>query len=117
MSIDVTWDTDAKTVLMVSYEKPWTWDEFNQAIDDVQMLLDSVNHPVHMIFDIRGAGFPPQGAMQRFRRTTQINHPNVDLLIYIAPSMLARFIGTINTILGTVYDKAYSEPDFHFVKT
>jgi hypothetical protein len=115
MAVTVGWDNDEMTVLVIRFQRPWDWSEFNRAVEELSRLLASVEHKVDIIFDIREAGFPPEGAVNRFRKAAEIRHSNVNLLIYIAPPVLAQFVRGIVTIIRAVFGAF--EREFIFVTT
>ncbi len=115
MGINITWDNPQQTVILVQYQRPWDWSQFSAALGELKNLLDSVHHTVDIIFDIRDAGFPPQGAVQRFKQASELNHPNGGLLIYVAPNLLAQFVKSIVRIIEAAFGRF--EADFLFVST
>lgn len=115
MGIQVTWDNPEQNTLLIQYHRPWDWPQFNAAVAEMKTLLDSVSHTVDIIFDIRDAGFPPQGAVQRFKEASEINHPNTGLLIYVAPNLLTQFVKSIVRIIEAAFGRFGAE--FLFVTT
>jgi hypothetical protein len=103
LSIRTTWKNPYKTCIVISFEKPWTWTEFEQARQDMIHMLDDLNHPVTLIIDVRNAGFPPPNAIKPFKQVAEINHPDVRQLIFVAPRIIARFIDSIIQLLAATF--------------
>ena len=112
MTITVSWGNEDKTIIALSYERPWNWVEFETAVGEMTALLDSVNHPVDMIFDIRRAGAPPRGALDRFKKVAETNHPNAGWLVFIdSGTVVMRFLD----LLMKLYGLTGNVPKFQFV--
>jgi hypothetical protein len=47
--ITVEWDNPERTILYTRYTDAWTWAEYEQALEDMGVLLNSVTHPVAII--------------------------------------------------------------------
>ncbi len=103
MPISVEWDNSQHTAILFTYQRPWTWREFDAAIEQTLALASSVDHKVDVIFDLRNGGFPPRDAVQRFKAASEITHPNVGQYVYVAPSMLAQFVKNVIQILNRAY--------------
>jgi hypothetical protein len=59
MSIAIQWHNPKQTAIHLELRRGWTWDELNDAIQEVDKLITSVEHTVHIIIDIRKAGSIP----------------------------------------------------------
>jgi hypothetical protein len=67
MAIDVSWDNPEKTVIRYEFGVQWTMKDLlvaTQADDD---LMDSVDHKVHMIFDMSATQALPGGIVGSMR--------------------------------------------------
>ena len=63
MSIDVNWgkiDT-----IHLTFEPGWNWDQLKTAIAESDAMIVSVEHPVHLIIDIRKGGGLPSDFLSR----------------------------------------------------
>jgi hypothetical protein len=119
MPIIVEWDNPEQTAVLINYQRPWTWKDFDAAIKRMLELFDSVQHKVDVIFDIRNGGFPPPDAMKRFKAAAEINHPNGGQLVYVAPGMLAQFVKSLVQVLSRAFwgFGTFEDPKFVFTKT
>jgi len=59
MSIIIQWDNPEQTVIHLELKRGWTWEELQDAIHEVDKLIISVDHTVHILIDIRKAGGIP----------------------------------------------------------
>ena len=58
MSIQVNWANDTQNIVHLTFERGWTWDDLKGAIHQADALIDSMEHTVHLIIDIRNGGIP-----------------------------------------------------------
>ncbi|MEZ4669687.1 MAG: hypothetical protein R3E39_17420 [Anaerolineae bacterium] len=65
MTIQVGWDSSQRNIIHIIIERGWTWDEFEQAIQQADNLIVSVSHVVHLVVDIQQAGGLPRDWMGR----------------------------------------------------
>ena len=119
MPIIVKWDDDQKNAALITFLRPWTWKEFDSAVEQMLGLFESSNHKVDVILDIRKGGFPPPEAMKRFKAVAEIDHPNGGQLVYVAPGMLAQFVKSIVQILDRAFwgFGTFKNPKFVFTKS
>lgn len=117
MAINVFWSNLEQTALVIRYKKPWTWAEFDTARNDMLILLNEISHSVMLILDVREAGLPPDGAFRRFKEVSDINHPNVGKLLFVAPRYITQFIKSLTRVLMTVYPNNLVYRKFIFVGT
>lgn len=59
MSIAIQWHNLAQTVIHLELRRGWMWEELTDAIQEVDRLITSVEHTVHIVIDIRKAGSIP----------------------------------------------------------
>jgi hypothetical protein len=119
MPISIEWDNPQQTAVVITYQRPWTWKEFDAAIEQLVARFDSVQHQVDVIFDIRNGGFPPPDAMKRFKAAAEIEHPNGGQLVYVAPSLLAQFVKSLVQVLERAFWSfgTFEGPKFVFTKS
>lgn len=51
MPIHVQWDNNTHTILRITYEGEWERDDLIQAVDQLTVMITSVQHPVDMVID------------------------------------------------------------------
>lgn len=117
MGITLNWDNAQQTIILIQYERPWSWDDFDQTAHDLINMMGQVDHTIHIIFDISHAGMPPGGAMTRFKRVLDIKHVNRGRLIFISTPALTTFIRLVRHALNKIDPENDDAPPFEFVQT
>lgn len=117
MGIKLEWESEERRIIVATFTSPWTLTELDSAIPRMSEMLNEATQKVDIIFDIRHAGFPPQGALGRFKKAADTDHPNGGKLVYVAPMFLAGFIRTMVEILSRFYGSSFTPPAFEFVST
>jgi hypothetical protein len=96
MPISVRWDNETHTRIYYVFSGAWKWDEFDTLYKDVYKMLDTVNHKVHAIVDIRESRLLPQDTLTKMRHLTFQQHENGGITVVITNN---RFAHTLYTIL------------------
>lgn len=75
MAINVQWDNQQKTRVLMEFETSWTWDELDDALEATDDLLGLVPHQVDIIIDLEGSNIPKD-----FMRAAKqiITNPDMD---------------------------------------
>lgn len=76
MSIFVTWDDDEQTAIRMAYEHYWNWRDHFLALDAVNALLASVDHPVDLILDLQESMPIPESTAWNITRAQKRMHLN-----------------------------------------
>ena len=114
MGITTGWENEQQKTIIITFERPWTWDDFHKAYQGMDELFKSVPHEVDLILDISKGGFPPAGALQEFRRVSEIQHLNLGKIVVVG---LPGFFRGMLDILKRIYQGRYHPPDFLFAPT
>jgi hypothetical protein len=119
MPITVEWDNPEQSSLLIVFQRPWTWKDFDASVERMLNLFNSTSHQVDVIFDIRDGGFPPPDAITHFKKVAEIEHPNGGLLVFIAPKILVQFINSILRIMTFTFagSGTFKLPKFIFTKS
>jgi hypothetical protein len=67
MSVHVEWDNPEKTAVRWTYVGRWTWGEYDDALKVANSLLETVDHPVDYITDVRQMGILPADVVKRVK--------------------------------------------------
>jgi hypothetical protein len=68
MAVTVQWDDDAeKKAIIWTLVGRWTWDEFGQAFNDMQAMVESAPGPVDFIYDVRRMAMLPADVITRLK--------------------------------------------------
>lgn len=114
MPITASWNNEEKTIILITFEHPWIWHEFEAAYEQMDAMFKSVSHKTSLILNISNAGFPPPSAIEHFRRVSENRHANLDKIIVVG---IPTFFRTMLNILRSVYQGRYTEPSFLFSPT
>ena len=91
MPVSPKWKDERKTTLIVTYQNPWTWPEFQEAAQATNAMMDSVDAPVVLIHDTSHGGLIPPGHIVSNGVNVVANYPqNLALIIVVVNSTLIR---------------------------
>ena len=97
------WDDDSKTIMRVTYQSGWTWDDLDGNMLVEQQMLNSVDYKVDVIADFRGTRLPP-GAISRLPRIAQsppYTHPNSGAMVMVgSPAFMEEVVGVYKRVYG-----------------
>ena len=98
MPLHVSWGDTEKTIICCESEGKWTWDEYHAALDQIVVMMQSVNYRVDLI-NIEGAGSSmPSGSPQPlFSRAIKVLPANLGKKVQVIKSTLARTIASVMT--------------------
>jgi hypothetical protein len=100
MPITSQWANPEKTIVYFIYEKPWNLEEFQSGVEQVNALLDTVQHPVDMIIHMRD-GLPSLVDSGPFRSVIRNFHPNIrNTALVGANDFVRRTITAFMRVLG-----------------
>lgn len=101
--IKTEWDDDKQTIMRVTYEAGWTWDDMEGNLPLEEQMLDSVSHRVDVIADFRGTQLPP-GAITRLPMIAQsppYRHPNSgDMIMVGSPGFMFEVVNVYKHVYG-----------------
>jgi hypothetical protein len=95
LSIKAFWDNSDKSIIRYAYEGRWTMDEFNNVYTEARQLLDTVDHPVDFIIDVRSSPLIPDGVLSRGRNVAFAPHPNEGRTIIVGANSFVRAMADI----------------------
>lgn len=98
----ICWANQEQTVILQEYDGPWTWEEFDAAIDHVAAMACSVEHTLALIVDdSRGAAPRESGGLGHFRRAWDTMPHNVGAIIVVGGKPFLSQLGNIvSKVLG-----------------
>lgn len=100
MPIATSWENEDKTALCFAYIGVWEWSEVFEAIDTGNQMIDEVNHPVGIIFDMSKSTAMPKGVFAQGRQADRKQHKLIKYKVTIGAN---RFV----EILVSSYQKIY----------
>ncbi len=82
MTALAAWDTDDETVVRVDLTDPWTWKEYDRAIDQACELIKTVDHLVDLIINLTDSqAAPAVQSLRHFQRTLSLMPENTGLMV------------------------------------
>lgn len=114
MGIMVEWDNPEHTVIRFIYTGQWSVDDLFSATQESRVMMDSVNHRVHGIIDMRSSKLVPNGALSLGRNVSLRKHPNQGRSIVIGANNLVR---TLFDVYRKVYRTSFDETAYSFATT
>jgi hypothetical protein len=94
MPVTVEWTSEANSILLVTHETAWTWDEMFQAYQSGLIKVRAVSHPVHIIIDHTREVDPPGNFAEMLSRFAALPIPaHVGMIIQVGTKGATR-IGT-----------------------
>lgn len=82
MAVKVSWLTDEQKAVLMQYDEPWTWEEFNKSARDAHALAASVAHQVRMVI-VHNVPFPKGNPLTYFRSAFMNQPDNIDRVIVV----------------------------------
>lgn len=78
MPIEVTWLNERKDMLYFDYIGLWTWDGVFAVIEESNIMMDEVDHPVGTIVDFTNTVHLPDGLPNAMKKIAELRetHPN-----------------------------------------
>ncbi len=118
MAIETKWENDDKQVIVVTYTGRWELDEFYQTFEMCNQLMDSVDYPVNVIFDMSKSLALPNGFMGAIRSLSKKPHHNLGVMAIVGANKLVQIFtdivakiykGTMNrtTYMVQTYEEAH----------
>lgn len=102
-NITTLWDDDAQTIMRVTYQRGWSWDDLEGNLPLEATMLDSVSHTVDVIADFRDTQLPP-GAISRLPRIAQsppYTHRNAGMMVMVAtPGFITQVVEVYKRVYG-----------------
>jgi hypothetical protein len=75
MAIAVAWYDIGQTILLYRFSPEWTWEEFFEIKQQADAMLDTIDHPAALIFDLTRSEILPTDALSNARRIIRSRHP------------------------------------------
>jgi len=115
MSITVSWDNVSKTIIRCEFDIVWTWNDVFTINRDIHTMLDTVDHPVHIIIVMASPAFPKTGTLIYTKHLFIHLHPNyANHVVFVGGNVL---IKTFEQIIRKAYAQSMSGIHSHYADT
>ena len=112
MPITASWDNLSKTIIRCEFDTEWTWNDVFAINHDVDGMMDTVNHPVHLIILMAGQAFPKTGTLIYTKHLFIHAHPNyAKHVVFVGGNAL---IKTFEQIIRKAYALSMSGIQSHY---
>lgn len=116
MGVQIRWDNEEHTVLHFEMTDPWTWEQMHEAINTSTVMLDTVNHKAHFIFDLGGSHTVPSNALTQLRMLMRKSHPNSGASVIVGAQKTA-FMRFARSLLEMAHKLNKAQWQFFFADT
>ncbi len=101
MKITVAWDNPERTIIRYDFADGWTWEDLFAAVAEDDSLMDTVDHTVHLIFNVQDTSAPPNPLSKMRGLSGQIS-PQLGLLVVVGSDA---WFHRVTEIFYSVYGK------------
>jgi hypothetical protein len=96
MPLIVSWDNDDKTAIRVDSPSIWTWEDFDNAVDEAFVMIRSVEHAVSMIITTSSGKAAPKGLpVPHIMRMIRNKPKNAGVAVIVDPRRQERFAARV----------------------
>lgn len=115
MAVDLTWETIAEQkVLWYWFRRGWTWEDFYSTKEQADIMLDDLDQPVPLVFDLRDAPDMPPGMITQAHKVAVTRHANgTPVVLFGASRVVQTTTSILRRMLGSVVHKFMG--DVHFL--
>lgn len=99
MSVQVTWDDDAQSILHYKMEGRWRWTELYNAVKEGHIMNSNTSQHVYAIVNLENSlGIPPS-AVAQFGKLSTLKRPNTRIVVFVAGGgFVSALIKTFNRV-------------------
>ncbi len=90
MAVNVVWEDEQKEVLLLVFDAPWTLRDFQNAVRLSYEMMDTVDHAVNVIIDLRKGKEFPSNFITSLRRAVREPHPHNGLMALVGVNSFIR---------------------------
>ena len=113
MPVQIDWENQDHTIVRMELIGHWTWDEAYDGSSIGYTMLESVDHVVNVIIDLRKSTGLPLLALTHARNMIARRHPRTGLTVFIGTNSL--FL-TLWRIFSSAYKQVAHTQEFAFAR-
>lgn len=115
MPITVCWDNVSKTIIRCEFDVVWTWNDVFAINRDIDGMMDTVDHPVHILIVMASQAFPKTGTLIYTKHLFIHTHRNyANHVVFVGGNVL---IKTFEQIIRKAYAQSMSNIHSHYADT
>lgn len=115
MAIDLAWDEQDTHIIRVNVSGDWTWEMMETALERAIGMMDSVDHTVHYIIDIREGRLDLGSALKQAQQAaTPETHRNEGIKVVVGANFMIR---TLYTAYRKMIERMGKQQEFLFAET
>lgn len=99
MAIEVAWDDEAQTRLLYTFPEYWSWDEFHEAKELADAMIDSRGRRIGLIFDVHRVQTLPVNMLTGIKPVIVSRHPDGKPLVLVGKMSLIKSLYVLITRL------------------
>ncbi|MBK8024805.1 MAG: hypothetical protein IPK19_26150 [Chloroflexi bacterium] len=108
MPVTVEWDNSERTILRTDSHGHWTWDEYHHAVDAALVMMQSVDHDVHLVNVRHSDSVQPDGnALPHLRRVMRDLPGNHRLTIMVNTNMRSKLMVGIFRRVVPIFSRTF----------
>lgn len=111
MPVSIAWGSPERRFLVISFEGRWELEDFHHIIKQHDQMLESVEHKVHILIDIRKSWGLPNGFLGAIRKTGRNPHPKVGKMAMLG---MSAFVRAVIEIIRKVQSDAAQRTGMYF---
>ena len=97
MKIHYRWEDEDQTLMLVSLEEGWTWEEYYAVVQQLATTIRRLGHPVDAIVkNSARIPFPTGSALSHLRQIMRLVPDNIGVIVLVSSNP---FVKTINQVL------------------
>jgi hypothetical protein len=96
MGIQLTWDNEQHTILVQTYEDPWTLEDYQRCAEETGQTITGQQHTVHVIIDNSRSKETPSNILSVVRYADSIVAPNQGIVVIVRPNSTFRAVSNVS---------------------
>ncbi len=109
MPITGCWDDEGQTIYLITFSGNWTWNEFDQAIQDCYATIAVLPYPVDIIADTRTTELPSGGgAITHANALLRARPANYGIAVVIASTFVRVMVDTLKQMNPENRDRLFT---------
>ena len=101
MTVKAEWDSTEQIAIVITFESPWSWDDFDEAVQDIVTLVSEVEHKICLIYDAeKSTRYPSANVLSHYKKALAKLAPYIKLHISFGVTEFTKML--VPVILGVM---------------